>query len=126
MLAEAPSPGSGRVTPQIGDQWRGILLRRPGWRAVREVRRHLHADDLGAGAMGHVRQELLGDRDASIAADDPSIRVDLAAADSGPIEPRGQLIVARRDGSLDATAVSQLLARLPALVVVGRLYERVG
>jgi hypothetical protein len=27
-----------------------------------------------------------------------------------------------RDGTLDATAVSQLLARLPAVVVVGRIY----
>ncbi|MEA2520138.1 MAG: uncharacterized protein QOF49_2218, partial [Chloroflexota bacterium] len=32
MLAEAPTPGSGRVTPRVGRLWRGILLRRPGWR----------------------------------------------------------------------------------------------
>ena len=31
--------GSGRVTPEVGRLWRGILLRNPSWHAVAEVRR---------------------------------------------------------------------------------------
>ena len=45
-LDPSPSAGSGRVTPEVGRLWRGILLRNPSWHAVAEsaprlpVRRH--------------------------------------------------------------------------------------
>jgi len=124
MLTGSPEPGDGRVTARIGELWRGILLRRPGWRAVREVRRHFRADDLADGAVERLRAELLAPGTEGTSASE--LRVDLAEADSGPyarLDSGGQLIVARRDGTLDTTAVSALLERLPALVVIGRLYE---
>ncbi len=34
----AGGPGSGRVSRAVADGWRGILLRRPGWRAEAEIR----------------------------------------------------------------------------------------
>ena len=42
-LAATPRPGDGRVTPRIGELWRGILLRQPTWHVVREVRRDSRA-----------------------------------------------------------------------------------
>jgi HD superfamily phosphohydrolase len=124
LLAPEPMAGDGHVAPLTGELWRGILLRRPGWRAVREVRRHLSADDLAHGGVDRLRSELLDGMDGGTSAS--GCRVDLAEADSGPYDPldtEGQLIVARRDGSLDATGIASLLERLPAMVVVGRLYE---
>ena len=98
MLADAPAPGDGRVTPRIGELWRGILLRRPSWRAVHELRRHLRAEDLGRGAVERLRAELLDGRDGPAAggsaAGGSELRVDLAEADSGPYDPldtEGQL-----------------------------------
>lgn len=129
QLEDAPIPGDGRVTPAVGALWHGILLRRPGWRAVREVRRQLHGSDLPASpSLATLAAELRAGHPGAGPAD-AEVRVDLAIADSGPDDPvrvEGKLIVARRDGTLDATAIPQLLERLPALVVVGRLYERVA
>jgi hypothetical protein len=62
------------------------------------------------------------------AARDGRLRFDLAVADArpqNPILPEGQLIVARRDGTLDSAPLESLLERLPAVVVVGRAYRRV-
>jgi hypothetical protein len=115
------------VAPRIAELWRGILMRRPSWRAIHELRRHLGAADVGEGALEALRSELLEGGRHAAAVSDGELRVDLAAADSGPYDPldtEGQLIVGRRDGTLDATPVLRLLARLPALVVVGRVYER--
>jgi hypothetical protein len=56
-------------------------------------------------------------------------RYDVALADARPQNPllaQGSLIVARRDGTLDATVLGELLERLPAVVTVGRAYERVS
>ncbi len=37
-VSASPSPGDGTVTRDVADGWRAILLRRPRWRAEREVR----------------------------------------------------------------------------------------
>ena len=121
-VAESPVPGDGRVTPRLAQLWRGILLRRPSWRVVREVRR----DSRGGVPREAIEAELLAGLGESAGRE---IRLDLAEADArpqNPTLPAGQLIIARRDGSLDAAPLGQLLERLPAVVVVGRAYERVG
>jgi HD superfamily phosphohydrolase len=119
LLADHPAPGSGRVRPPMGALWRGILLRRPTWRAVRELRR----DSRSGPPADTVDRELrAGDLDGRI-------RVDLAQTDGRPENPlntRDQLVIARRDGSLDAQGIPELLERLPAVVVVGRAFERVA
>jgi hypothetical protein len=115
---ERPEPGDGRVTPDVARLWRGILLRRPSWRAVAELRR----DSRSGSSRGQVEAELRRDHDGTV-------RLDLAETDGRPENPllaEGQLIVAHRDGSLDAAPLSALLERLPASVTVGRAYERVG
>ena len=38
-----PQPGDGRVTPDIADAWRAILLRQPHWRAEAELRAEYEA-----------------------------------------------------------------------------------
>jgi HD superfamily phosphohydrolase len=122
LLDDSPVPGSGRVTPRTGELWRGILLRRPTWRAVRELRR----DSRTGGSPEQVEQEL---RASGPDVADGRLRVDLAQTDGRPENPLlvgDQLVVARRDGSLDAEGVGELLNRLPAVVVVGRAYERVA
>ncbi len=126
MLDERPAPGSGRVPARVGELWQGILLRRPSWRAVREVRRSLTADDrLSPASRTALEEELRAD--LTERADDGRFRFDLALKDGRPQNPLqvdGRLIVARRDGQLDATAVRELLERVPAVVIVGRAYER--
>ncbi|MFI5261487.1 MAG: HD domain-containing protein, partial [Candidatus Limnocylindrales bacterium] len=113
-LTARPTPGDGRVTPAVGRLWRGILLRQPRWRAVNEVRR-----DSRRGGRAEVEAILR-------AAARPGDRLDLAETDAQPEYARkleGRLLVARRDGSLDAGAMGELLDRLPAVVVVGRAYR---
>ena len=59
---------------------------------------------------------------------DGQARLDLAETDARPQNPliaEGQLIVARRDGTLDSTRLTELLERLPAVVVLARAYERI-
>jgi hypothetical protein len=119
LLDERPVPESGHVTPAVAALWRGILLRRPSWRAVREVRRDSR--------MGLSRSDI--ERELGLAGDgrDGAVRVDLAETDArpeNPLVPEGQLIVARRDGQFDASTLAELLERLPAVVVVGRAFER--
>jgi hypothetical protein len=121
LLDEDPAPGSGRVAPRVGELWRGILMRRPTWRAVREVRR----DSRSGADPESVTAELR----ASLPGDAHDYRFDVALADARPQNPllaQGSLIVARRDGTLDAAVLGELLERLPAVVTVGRAYERVS
>jgi HD superfamily phosphohydrolase len=122
-LAERPEPGSGRVTARVAELWRGILLRRPTWHVVREVRRDSRSEAHRATVEAELR-EALGD---DLARNPSRYRLDLAEADARPQNPllaEGRLIVARRDGSLDSAPLGELLERLPAVVTVGRAYER--
>ena len=120
-VSEDVAPGDGRVGPGIAELWRGILLRQPTWRAVGEVRR----DSRGGLTRGMIEQQLRDELDGAAA--NGRLRFDLAVADARPENPilqDDQLIVARRDGTLDREPLAMLLERLPAVVVVGRAYER--
>ncbi len=124
-VAAHPLAGSGYVTPRVAELWRGILLRRPTWHAVREVRR----DSRSEAARERVEAELRQALGPLLTADPDRYRFDLAEADARPQNPllaEGQLVVARRDGTLDTAPLGELLERLPAVVTVGRAYERVG
>ena len=120
-LADRPIPGDGRVSPAVAARWREILLRRPGWHAVREARR----DSRTGTARESVEAELL----SALGTEPGRFRLDLSDADARPQNPLhvdGRLIVGRRDGTLDVKPLSELLERLPAVVTVGRVYERTG
>ena len=120
-LADTPPPGSGCVTREVADLWRGILLRQPSWHAVREVRRDSRS--------GLPREGVLAELGLDGGEDRAHIRIDLSETDARPQNPlhvEGRLIVARRDGTLDIAPLQDLLDRLPAVVTVGRVYERVG
>jgi len=122
-VAEDVAPGSGRVTPGVAELWRGILLRRPTWRTVTEIRR----DSRSGLSQAEIEEQLRAEIGA--ASTNGRLRLDLAVADARPQNPilaEGQLIVARRDGTLDSEPLETLLERLPAVVVVGRAYERAG
>jgi uncharacterized protein len=120
-VSEDVAPGDGRVTPAVAELWRGILLRRPTWRSVREIRR----DSRSGLTQSQIEEQLRAEMEGAGA--NGRLRLDLAVTDArpeNPILPEGQLIVARRDGTLDSTPLETLLERLPAVVVVGRAYER--
>ena len=122
---EHPALRSGCVTPRVAELWRGILLRRPTWRAVREVRH----DSRSEAARDRVERELRESLGLALRAEPERFRFDLADADARPQNPLfvgGRLVVAGRDGSLDATPLGAMLERLPAVVTVGRVYERIG
>ena len=107
----AAAPGSGRVSRAVADGWRGILLRRPGWRAEAEMRASYEA-----GRRAHV-----GDRAARF-----------GRAGPGGHRPGGRRRAARRattgSRSRAATAreipLAQALARVPAYALIGRRYRR--
>jgi HD superfamily phosphohydrolase len=120
-VSEDVADGDGRVTPAVAELWRGILLRRPTWRTVAEIRRDSRGGLTQAEIEGQLRDEMDG------SAPSGRVRFDLAVADARPQNPilqDDQLIVARRDGTLDREPLAMLLERLPAVVVVGRAYER--
>src|SRR3970282_2047219 len=119
-LHPAPAPGSGCVTPTVGRLWRHVLLRQPTWRTIAEVRR----DSRSGGTRAEVEAALVAGAGAGVGSER---RLDRAEADGRPQNPlnvRGSLIVARRDGTLDSAPLDDLLERLPAVGVVGRAYMR--
>ncbi len=118
-------PRSGCVTPRVAELWRGILLRRPTWRAVREVRHDSRAE----AARDRVERELRDAVGRALETAPERYRFDLADMDARPQNPllvEGRLVVAGRDGSLDVAPLGEVLGRLPAVVTVGRVYERPG
>jgi hypothetical protein len=111
----APRPGDGTVEPAVGDAWRRILLRRPGWRAEAEVRASSETGDWGPEVL-----ERLG------VADGDGRVVDLATVDARRartgVDPR--LTIERRDGSSGPTAWDALI-RVPKYALIARRYRRV-
>jgi hypothetical protein len=107
----AAAPGSGQVSRAVADGWRGILLRRPGWRAEAEFRASYEP---GGEPTGEI--EGLG------AAEPGRVAIDLATVDARP-SGGDRLAIEGRDGSDIALAVA--LARVPAYAVIGRRYRRI-
>jgi hypothetical protein len=103
--------GSGRVSRVVADGWRGILLRRPGWRAEAEMRASYEA---GAEPAAGITE--LG------AAEPGRVAIDLAVVDARP-DGGGRLAIEGRDGR--EIELAEALARLPGFALIGRRYRRV-
>jgi HD superfamily phosphohydrolase len=103
-------PGSGRVSKAVADGWRGILLRRPGWRAEAEIR--------AAYEPGNEPDAEI----ASLGSGEPGrVAIDLAIVDARPGDGK-RLAVEGRDGT--EIPLSRALARVPAYALIGRRYRR--
>jgi hypothetical protein len=102
------------VTESVAEGWRGVLLRRPRWRAEREVRR---TSDDGTWPPDALAELGPGDGDG--------IALDLVALDGRPARPDDLLAIEARDGSPGPT-VAGALGRIPAWILVGRRYRRIG
>jgi len=107
----AGGPGSGRVSRAVADGWRGILLRRPGWRAEAEFRASYEP---GSEPVADI--EALGPPEAG------RVAIDLAVVDARPGDGK-RLAVEGRDGS--EIPLSRALTRVPAYAVIGRRYRRI-
>ncbi|MFL5679838.1 MAG: HD domain-containing protein [Chloroflexota bacterium] len=108
-------PGDGRVTADVADAWRAILLRRPRWRADAEIRA-----DYEEGAFPAERVAALG------AAQTGKIAIDLATVDARPADATATdtlLAIEARDGTT-SMRLSDALARLPAWSLIARRYRR--
>jgi HD superfamily phosphohydrolase len=108
----APAPaGSGRVTRAVADGWRGILLRRPGWRAEAEMRASYEAGDEPRDAI------------AALGVEEPGhVAIDLAEVDARPAGG-GRLAIEGRDGR--EIPLAEALARVPGYALIGRRYRRI-
>ncbi len=103
--------GGGRVPTSVADGWRGILLRRPGWRAEGEMR--------AAYEPGREPTEEI----ARLGTEEPGrIAIDLATVDARPSSD-DRLAIEGRDGADIPLAVA--LERVPAFAIIGRRYRRV-
>jgi HD superfamily phosphohydrolase len=109
------APGSGRVSRAVAETWRGILLRRPRWRAEREIRLEYEEGHLPVAEI------------ASLGAPEPGrVAIDLATVDARPPDATATdslLAVEARDGE-SAIRLSDALGRLPAFALIGRRYRR--
>ena len=104
------TPGSGRVPRTVADGWRGILLRRPGWRAEAEIRASYEPGAEPSADIAGLGEEEEG-----------RVAIDLAIVDARPGDGR-RLAVEGRDGS--EIPLSRALARVPAYALIGRRYRR--
>jgi uncharacterized protein len=108
-------PGDGRVTPEVAEGWRAILLRQPRWHSEAEVRAEYEE-----GAFPDARVAALG------AAEPGRVAIDLAIVDARPADATATdslLAIEGRDGST-ALRLSDALARLPAYALIARRYRR--
>ena len=114
-LSDEPRPGDGTVTTEVGALWRGILLRRPRWRAEEEVRAEYEAGAFPDALVATLGEAVPGE-----------VAIDLAIVDARPAsadEADALLRVESRDGS-GTVPVSRALSRLPAFALIGRRYRR--
>jgi hypothetical protein len=115
-LSDRPVAGDGTVTPDVGEAWRSILLRRPTWRAEAELRA-----EYGAGGRPDDRIAALGP------AEPGRVQIDLAEVDARPADgdvADALLAVEARDGS--AIPLSSALASIPVYWLIARRYRRRG
>jgi hypothetical protein len=110
-----PEAGDGRVTPDVADAWRAILLRRPHWRSEAELRFEYEAGALPDDAL------------ATLGTPEPGrIEIDLAVVDARPAEATAAdslLAIEARDGG-PGRPLSQALGRIPAYALIARRYRR--
>ncbi len=108
-------PGDGRVTTEIAEGWRAILLRQPRWHSDAEVRAEYEEGDFPDG-----RVAALGPPEAG------RVAIDLAIVDARPADATATdslLAIESRDGSTELR-LSDALARLPAYALIARRYRR--
>jgi hypothetical protein len=108
----AGGAGSGRVSRAVADGWRGILLRRPGWRAEAEMRASYETG-------GEPRVEI-----AQLGSAEPGrVAIDLAVVDARPAGDN-RLAIEGRDGA--EIPLAEALVRVPAYALIGRRYRRLA
>jgi uncharacterized protein len=111
---EPGTPGDGRVTADLAEAWRAILLRQPTWRSEAEIRAEYEPGErpealiatLGEAEPGHVA-------------------IDLAAIDARPADATATdrlLGLEGRDGR--TMSLSAALGSVPAYWLVGRRYRK--
>jgi hypothetical protein len=108
-------PGGGRVTREVGEIWAGILLRRPRWRAEREIRVEYEEGGWPAAEVASLGQPEPG-----------RVAIDLAVVDARPPDATATdslLALESRDGVTELR-LSESLGRLPAYALIGRRYRR--
>ncbi len=109
----ATRPGDGRVSRSVADGWRGILLRRPGWRAEAEFRASYEEGAFPAADV------------AALGADEPGhVAIDQALVDArmGDAAAARSLVVEGRDGA--DIPLSVAIARVPGWALIARRYRR--
>ncbi len=114
-LSPAPVPGDGTVTAEVADGWRAILLRRPRWRAEREVHAETDSPEWPAGLVDELGE-----------AEPGRVVIDLTGVDARPGAGKApSLAIERRDGT-PGPLLDDALARVPAWSLIGRRYRRAG
>jgi HD superfamily phosphohydrolase len=114
-LSPSPVPGDGMVTADVAEGWRAILLRRPRWRAEREVRAESETGEWPQALLAE-----LGEPEAD------RVALDLTGVDARPGAGKAAaLVIERRDGE-PGLPLGEALASVPAWYLVGRRYRRVG
>ncbi|MEO5966598.1 MAG: hypothetical protein ABIR11_14140, partial [Candidatus Limnocylindrales bacterium] len=114
-LSTAPAPGDGSVTREIADGWRAILLRRPRWRGELELRAESATGEWPAAMLAELGQ-----------AEPDRVQIDLTGVDARPGAAKPPtLAIERRDGT-EGPTLADALSRLPAWLLIGRRFRRVG
>ena len=108
------TPGDGRVTRTVADGWRGILLRRPGWRADGEFRASYED---GAFPEAEVLAALGPEEAGRVTIDRAAVDARLADAAADQL-----LRIEARDGS--AVPLSSAIPRIPRWALIARRYRR--
>jgi len=108
---ERATPGDGRVSRSIADGWRGILLRRPRWRAEAEYRATYEDGEFPEADVSALERP-----------GDPAVVVDQAVVDARP-DAGGTLAIEARDGR--PVPLREAIGRVPAYALIARRYRRV-
>ena len=99
-VALEPRPGDGRVRPGTAAAWRGILLRRPTWRATGEIRASFEGDAVPQALIDGLGSDVPG-----------QVRIDVALVDARPADATATdslLAIESRDGRPAPTLSSSL------------------